>query len=705
MSLAAIMATAASGLNAAQTHLRVVSDNIANVNTPGYVRKIAAQGSMVSNGMGVGVDITAIKRAANTYLQGASLLAAADTGRASALAGGLDNAQLLFGDPSGDDTFFDKLEDVWAAFSAASDDPTSSLARVNSVSALETFINDSARISRGLTTLTQNADTQLTADVARVNDLLVRVQNLNNEIQRGTMTGADVTGSENIQSTLLDELSSLMNVSITQRENGGVTVRSAEGYSLAGDGAATLTFNRSAGAESYITASLPLGSGQPVRIGISSGEIKGLLELRNTELPGMAAQLGEFTAKAAEEVNRAANASSAVPAPTSLTGRNTGLDAAEAFANFTGKTNIVITDSAGVIQRRVEIDFDAETLTIDGGTTNTSFASPSDLLTVLNSANGLGTDGAASFTGGVLSLSATGGKGVAVADDPTTPSQKAGKGFSHFFGLNDVVRAAGLSTYATGMTPSSLHGFTAGTLSLRLMGPDGTRLRDVNITPVPGDDMSDLLAQLNSASTGVGAYGSFGLDPNGELAFTPNTNSGVTMSVISDDTRRGAGGVSLSQLFGLGPAERGARAQRFSVDPSVKSRPALLPFAKVDLSAAVGASVLVAGDGRGALALAQAGENATNFAAAGGLASINGSLSRYANEMSGDIARKAATAENLRDASQAVKEEADAQRQNVEGVSLDEELINMTTYQQAYNASARLIQAAKDMYDVLVNMI
>ena len=28
----------------------------------------------------------------------------------------------------------------------------------------------------------------------------------------------------------------------------------------------------------------------------------------------------------------------------------------------------------------------------------------------------------------------------------------------------------------------------------------------------------------------------------------------------------------------------------------------------------------------------------------------------------------------------------------------------MTVYQQAYNASARLVQAAKDMYDVLLGM-
>ena len=36
---------------------------------------------------------------------------------------------------------------------------------------------------------------------------------------------------------------------------------------------------------------------------------------------------------------------------------------------------------------------------------------------------------------------------------------------------------------------------------------------------------------------------------------------------------------------------------------------------------------------------------------------------------------------------------------------MDEELANMTIYQQSYNASARLIQAAKEMTDTLLNMV
>jgi flagellar hook-associated protein 1 FlgK len=705
VSLNTIMSAATSGLNAAQTGLRVVSDNIANINTPGYVRKQALQTSLVSQGMGVGVDIAQVRRAADTYLQGASLLASSDAGRHGAVAEGLDRAQGLFGDPSGSDTFFDKLEKVWSSFSAASDDPTSTLARVQALEALQGFTNDSASISNGLSALSQNADTQITADVARVNDLLVRIQAANVDIMHGRLSGADATGSENIQSNLLDELSSLMNVAVTQRPDGGVNVRSTEGYILAGEGAATLSYTKSQGAEGYITASLPLGSGQPVRIGVSSGELKGLLQLRNTELPGLSAQLGEFASKAAQEINRAANASSAAPAPASLTGRNTGLTQAEALSNFTGKTNIVVTNAGGVVVRRIEIDFDNENIRVDGSATTTPFAAPDNLIDVLKSAAGLDTFGDIDFTNGKMTLSASNaGQGISVVDDATTPSMKAGMGFSHFFGLNDIIRSDGPSTYATGMDASSPHDFSTGAITLRLMGADGARLTDVTVSPVAGEDMQDLLDDLNSVTGGVGSYGQFSLDANGEMSFAPFGSSGVTMSLVSDNTRNSAG-FSMSQMFGIGPAERGGRAQRLSVDGALKARPALLPFSQVDLTVAGGMPALTPGDGRGALALAKAGENAVGFPAAGGLGSMSASLSRYAMEMSGDIARKASSAEGAKDAAEATKTEADSQRSSVEGVSLDEELINMTTYQQAYNASARLIQAAKDMYDVLVQLI
>ena len=38
-------------------------------------------------------------------------------------------------------------------------------------------------------------------------------------------------------------------------------------------------------------------------------------------------------------------------------------------------------------------------------------------------------------------------------------------------------------------------------------------------------------------------------------------------------------------------------------------------------------------------------------------------------------------------------------------MNLDQELVNLTTYQQSYNASARLISTVRDMYDTLISMV
>ena len=41
------------------------------------------------------------------------------------------------------------------------------------------------------------------------------------------------------------------------------------------------------------------------------------------------------------------------------------------------------------------------------------------------------------------------------------------------------------------------------------------------------------------------------------------------------------------------------------------------------------------------------------------------------------------------------------QRESISGVSLDEEMINLIKFQQAYAASARMITVIEEMFDVL----
>lgn len=704
MSLNTILNVATSGMMAAQTGLRVTSDNVANINTAGYVRKTIAQSNLVSNGMGVGVNIDAIKRATDKFMAAASLDGAAATGRASVIATAMDNAQKLFGDPSSTTNFFAALDDAYAAFSMAADDPSSSLLRSSAVTRVRDFLSESTRITSSLSAQIKDTDNRIGADVERVNDLLKQIDTLNADITRAKMSGADATGSENVQSGLIDELATYMDVQVSDRANGGVMIRSTEGVSLAGTGPATLSYVQSGPANGYLTVTTANSGGQVAPLYVANGELQGLMELRNKELPNLSDQLGEFVSRAAEEMNRASNASSSVPAANSLNGKDTGLDANTAFANFTGKTTIAITDATNAIVQRVDIDFSAGTMTVNGAAgpafTNTNF------LAQLNTA--LGGTGTAAFANGALSLSATSATGgVAIVDDATTPSAKAGKGFSQFFGLNDVIRSTGYSPYETGMVATDQSGFTPGqTITLRLTDTDGSRIRDIEVTiPTGTGSMQETIDALNSRNSGVGLYGSFTLGSKGELTFTANAASRVGLSVVQDTTQRGVGGPSLSQLFGLGMSERSTRGGLFTVDAAMKANPAKLPFAKLDLTVAAGVPALAVGDGRGALALAKSGDTTASFAIAGETAAATKSVLTYGADFSGSIARKAAAATSRKEAAESVQTEVDAQRQSQEGVNLDEELVNLTTYQQAFNASARLIQATKDMFDVLVGII
>ncbi|MDP3299439.1 MAG: flagellar hook-associated protein FlgK, partial [Phenylobacterium sp.] len=332
---------------ASQVGLRAVSDNIANVNTAGYVRKTVDQQQLVVAGQGMGVEISGVKRVTDQYLQLATLSAGSESGRWDAVAQYMDNAQSLFGDPSGDAFFFGRLDDIWAAFAATANDPSSSLLRSQSLSSIEDFLNEGARINSSLNELGRTVDTQISANIDRANDLLDQINKLNADISRAQMVDADASGSENIQSQLVDELATLINVQVSARPTGGLIIRSTEGVMLAGDGAAKLSYSRTDSTKGYITADTSGGAAAGRPITITGGALRGLLDLRDDKLPGVSDQLGEFLSRAADAINAAHNAASTVPAQTTLTGRNTGLDLPSAIGGFTGATTVAIVDAAG----------------------------------------------------------------------------------------------------------------------------------------------------------------------------------------------------------------------------------------------------------------------------------------------------------------------------------------------------------------------
>ena len=694
--LSAILNSAASGVYAAQSQLDAVSNNVANINTPGYVREIVNQ---EPNAVGdSGVITSQITRTVNQFLEQSNLTATAQSGTSSVLASFLDQAQSLFGDPSSSTGYFSLLDQTLSDVSAAVQNPTSLATRSQAVTELQSFLSQSSGISSQLQQLSTQAQGQIGTTITQVNSLLSQISKLNGQIISDQATGADASGAQNVQNGLVQQLSSLLSITVTPRNDGAIDIRTAQGAQLvSGVQGSQLSYSTSGATAGQIQVNSPNGGVQTLSPG--DGMLAGLLQVANQQIPQIAEQLGEYVSQAVNQLNAAHNASSSLPAPNQLTGRNTGMDLATDISGFTGQTNVSIVDSSGNLVSNIAVDFDAGTMTVDGGSPM-NFNS-SNFLSTLNSA--LGANGTASFNNGALSIQAAGSDGVAIADG-STPSSKAGQSFSQFFGLNNLVTSSAFTDFDTGLTGTDANGFAAGgALSLQLRNSSGALLRNVSITMTGSGDMNSLLAQLNSTTTGVGQYGAYSLDNNGALVFTPN-QAGVSINVTGDTTQWGAGGASISQLFGMDPSALSLAPTSYSVRSDIAANPMNLAMAQLNYAAGVGNTALTVGDARGGQLLANIGSNVVSFDAAGAAGATQTTLDQYGAQLSGVVAQGAANAQTANSNAQAVASEANTRLASAEGVNLDQELVNMTTYQQAYAASARLIQAVSTMFQTLMNI-
>ncbi|UDF03955.1 flagellar hook-associated protein FlgK [Asticcacaulis sp. AND118] len=704
MSLNSILNIGASGLMTAQSQLKVVSDNISNVSTPGYIRKIGTQQAAVLGGQGAGVMSGQVRLAADKYLQQAALRATSSASQAEVFHDLFDQIQAQFGDLTDANGLFNLGDKALSAAASASESPTSSAARQEVLSALESFFDEGKRISGEIQSARANADGRIATTVKSINDLIKNISDLNPTISQASISGNDATGAQIKQAGYIDELSKLIDVEITTNTNGGVTVRTSSGMVLAGDQQATLSYQptnpvTASSTFNSIIVTGPNGEKRDFSDHIKTGELRGLLDLRDKDSAAVSAQLSEYMSVYADQLNAAHNASSSVPAPSSLTGKAMNQTLAEALNGFTGKTSLVAFNADGSIAREVELDFSTMQMSIDGGAP-TAFTAATFESSVDTALTGYGS---IDFTNGKLSLQGTGSYGVAIADDATSPSAKNGKGFSHFFGMNDLIRSDTPIDYATGLTATSAHGFNSGTVKFDILNGSGSRIQTTEIAFPAGGTMTDLVNTLNDSSTGLGRFGTFSLSTTGELTFKGFGNPANSLGIADDSTARLGAGASFSEMFGIG----GAAAERtgnLTIDPTVLNNLDRLSLATVNLNAAAGAPALVAGDGSGGQRLAAIATRNVTFKSAGYNNGGVSTLSRYGSDLAGQVGTIASTAKSRMDGAAALSSEASSRRSAAEGVNLDEELINLTTYQQAYSASSRLIQAANEMYDVLLNM-
>ncbi len=710
MSLTGIMNIATSGLGTAQNALKVTSDNISNVNTPGYIRKVANQHTVVYGGQGAGVASGPVALAADRFLEQATYKAQSASSAAQASYDLIDQVQTQFGDITDGNNLFNQMNSVMSSLAQAAESPTSSAGRQEVISNLNDFLAEGQRISDKVQQVRADADTRIDTDLKSVNDLLKNISQLNSTISAAKIQGQDITGSQTQQTQYLDQLSKLVDIRVTQNDNGGITVRTNSGLTLAGDGAATLSYTSTASVNATtvfnpITITTPAGEKRDLADNLASGEIKGLLDVRDKQSVAINDQLSQFMSSFTEQLNAAHNAASAVPAPATLTGKNTGATQDEMLNGMTGTTNLATVDASGNIVHQMAVDFTNNTWSLDGGASTGSFATSSFASDITSAFGGAAT---LSFTNGVMKFTAgSGSTGVAIADSATTPSSRFGQGFSQTFGLNDLISSKLPTNTSTGLTATSTSGFSTGTtpdtVSFAVRNANGGTLSKIDVQ-LPSGDMTSVLTALNDTSLGLGRYGQFTLDPtNGALAFNGYGSPATTIGVGADSSSRYGYGPSFSQFFGLAGSP-GNVASGLSVNNTINANPANLSLATINLSATT-TPALVGGDGSGGQAMSDIASKTFTFPRAGLNSGGISTLTRYGSDLAGQVGNLAANAKTDQQSADALLTEATNRRSSTEGVNLDEELVNLTTYQQAYAASGRLVQAAKDMFDVLLNMV
>jgi flagellar hook-associated protein 1 len=711
LSLNGIASAALSALQTNSTALKVVSNNVANLNTVGYARRVVNEQTMSSGGALGGVSVGDIQRVTDQFLDAESLSAGASASRYDTQSTIFDQLNGVLGQPGDGNSLTSQLSAVSSALGQAALAPTASANQLGALNSFQDLASTISNLSSQVSGLRNQVDQQVSTSISGVNALIKQVYDLNTQAKTAQINGDDTSAVLDQRDVALQNLAQQIGIRTVAQPDGRVSVMTEDGVNLVGDSYAQLSYTPGATNGTYgaITSQdinpasgSPIGPPQNIESHLASGKLKGLLDMRDGALAGLGQELGNLAQSTANAYNAAHNANTAFPPPTQLTGRNTGLVAGDAL-NFTGKTAVAVADQNGNLVSRVDVDFDAGTMSVDGGAATSFTGTVGGFATALNSA--LGANGTASFANGVLSVAASGGNGVVVQDDATTPASRGGAGTSQFFGLNDLFHSAAPSIKATGLSASDAGAFaTGGQISLQLKGPNGDIAKTATVNVTAGMTVGNVVQALNTAMGGAAV---FTLNSDGSLSEVQSTSlANYSLNVTGDTTQRGGTGMSFTQLFGVGANQTALQASSFAVSSQIAAAPQTLAFAKSQITASsvAGDAVVGHGDNTGALALQNVGAASQVFAKAGGMSAETATLSDYAANFYQDVATRSSAATASQTAQDDRLQEAQTRQASTSGVNLDEELTHMMTYQQAYSAGARMLSVVQQLYDTLLQI-
>jgi flagellar hook-associated protein 1 FlgK len=292
-----------SALDVTQGALDATSNNIANVNTPGYTREeaqISELGESDSDGevTGGGVSLDGLQSIRDELLnkqinQQTSLQSAANSESAS-----LDQVQSYFTTTGAD------IASEFSAFSSSlvelSGNATSSSAQEGVIAAGQNLAAAFNSTANGLTGVQTQADQQVPDTVSQINTLTAQIAQLNGQLAQVPASEDGGTTQDQLDQDVA-QLAGLTNIQVTQT-NDGETITTGSGTPLV---VGTQSYNLSSSTGANGTQQVEDSNGNNITSSITGGTLGGSLNIANTVIPGYLTQLNTLASQFATAFNSA----------------------------------------------------------------------------------------------------------------------------------------------------------------------------------------------------------------------------------------------------------------------------------------------------------------------------------------------------------------------------------------------------------------
>jgi flagellar hook-associated protein 1 FlgK len=304
-SLFGTMSVALQSLLAQQSAMEVVSNNIANANTPGYSREVPVfeenPPTLAGNTMvGTGVTMSSVESVRDNIL---NLRIDQETSEQSSLNSYVDSmnqVQALFNGTQGAGMQTD-LSNFFNSFQSLATDPNSSSLRQSVIIAGQNLAGAFNQTSQNLATIQQGLDQSVVQTVDQVNQLTAQVADLNQQIQEVSNAGDDPGSLEDERDESLANLSNLVDTAVVYANNGTVSVTTTNGALLvSGNQSDTLStqINTVTGMHDVYA------QGTDITSAIAGGQLQGLINARDDSIPAAQSSLDNLAASLISAVNQ-----------------------------------------------------------------------------------------------------------------------------------------------------------------------------------------------------------------------------------------------------------------------------------------------------------------------------------------------------------------------------------------------------------------